>query len=150
MNNRNTQDPTAAQAAGASGELMFSLLHTAGELQERMDRAFESAGLSSAKYGVLAELAQAGESLPLSELAARLHCVRSNMTQLVDRLEADGLVRRVDDPSDRRIIRAELTEPGRERAEAGARQLAAVQAAFASSLTEAERQALQGILAALR
>jgi DNA-binding MarR family transcriptional regulator len=42
-------------------------------------------------------------------------CVRSNMTQLIDRLEADKLVRRVDDPGDRRSIRAELTKEGRER-----------------------------------
>jgi DNA-binding MarR family transcriptional regulator len=42
-------------------------------------------------------------------------CVRSNMTQLIDRLEADKLVRRVADPGDRRSIRAELTQEGRGR-----------------------------------
>ena len=35
-------------------------------------------------------------------LAERLTCAKSNVTQLVDRLEADGLVRRKLDPSDRR------------------------------------------------
>ena len=35
------------------------------------------------------------------------------MTQLTDRLEADGLVRRVDDPQDRRAVLAEPTAAGR-------------------------------------
>ncbi len=35
------------------------------------------------------------------------------MTQLTDRLEADGLARRVDDPHDRRAVLAEPTEAGR-------------------------------------
>ena len=34
------------------------------------------------------------------------------MTQLVDRLEADGLVRRVADPTDRRSVKAEITDEG--------------------------------------
>lgn len=71
------------------------------------------AGLSMAKYFVLQALAEAGEPLTLTELAAGQHCVRSNITQLVDRLEADGLVKRVDDPADRRTIRASLTASGK-------------------------------------
>jgi DNA-binding MarR family transcriptional regulator len=35
------------------------------------------------------------------------------MTQLTDRLEADGLVRRVDDPEDRRAVLAEPTAAGK-------------------------------------
>jgi DNA-binding MarR family transcriptional regulator len=99
-------------------------------------------GLSAAKYSVLALLADAGEPLALSDLAARTSCVRSNMTQLVDRLEADGLVRRVDDPADRRVVRAALTPLGEERQAEGAKQMAKVQKGFAASLTEVDRIAL--------
>jgi len=42
-----------------------------------------------------------------------LACVKSNVTQLVDRLEADGLVERAPDPNDRRSRLAMLTERGR-------------------------------------
>ena len=47
--------------------------------------------------------------ISLSELAEKLTCVRSNVTQLVDRLEADGLAKRADDPADRRAVRAKVT-----------------------------------------
>jgi len=53
--------------------------------------------------------------MSLSDLADNQHCVRSNITQLVDRLEQDGLVRRRHDPADRRGVLAELTPPGCER-----------------------------------
>ncbi len=128
---------------------MFSLLHAAHLLQDRIERALETVGLSHAKHGVLSILMEAGEPLALGELAGRLHCVRSNMTQLVDRLEADGLVQRTNDPSDRRIVRAELTELGRERAAAGTREIASLQAGFAAMLSDADRQALGRLLSSL-
>ena len=88
-------------------------------VESRLEAALEPLGLSLAKFGALAQLAAAGEPLPLSTLAERRACVRSNITQLVDRLEADGLVKRSDDPRDRRSVRAELTDEGRARYEAG-------------------------------
>ena len=57
--------------------------------------------------------------------------MRSNVTQLVDRLEAEKLVTRSDDPRDRRSVRAELTARGRSRHAAGMR-----------ALTKAERELL--------
>jgi len=146
MNKVDTQTQTPA----ASAEVMFSLLHAAHTLEARIEAALASEGLSSAKYGALSQLAKAGEPLPLSELAARLSCVRSNMTQLIDRLEADGLVRRVADPTDRRIVRAGLTPVGEKRHAAGTRQMEQVQAAFAASLPEADRAAFVRVLSALK
>jgi DNA-binding MarR family transcriptional regulator len=134
----------------APGAMMFSLLETAHVLQGRLEDALETAGLSWPKYGVLSQLAGAKEPVPLSELAEGNSCVRSNMTQLVDRLEADGLVRRVDDPSDRRIVRAAITPLGVERQKEGTRQMARVQAKFAASLPDADRKALRRVLDALK
>ena len=68
---------------------------------------------SLAKLAALRRLTEAGESLPLGQLAERLACVKSNVTQLVDRLEADGLVSRTADPNDRRSRIAVLTDAGR-------------------------------------
>ena len=99
-----------------------------------MEAALEIVELSSPKFAVLTILVDADDALTLSELAARSSCVRSNMTQLIDRLEADGLVRRVDDPHDRRSVRAELTVLGRERQAAGATQMDAVREQFADLL----------------
>src|SRR4051794_38292484 len=79
---------------------IFSLLEAAHALEARVEAALDKAELSSPKFSVLNALVSAGEPLSLSELASRLSCVRSNMTQLVDRLESEGLVRRVSDAAD--------------------------------------------------
>jgi DNA-binding MarR family transcriptional regulator len=128
----------------------FSVLHAAHLIEDRIEQSLGKVGLSMAKQGALTELAAAGEPLTLSQLAARLSCVRSNMTQLVDRLEADGLVKRLDDPADRRSVRAELTQLGKERQRAGEKAVKRVQSEFAASLTTRERSALEAALGALK
>jgi MarR family transcriptional regulator, transcriptional regulator for hemolysin len=72
------------------------------------------------------------------------------VTTLVDRLEADGLVRRVDDPADRRSKRATLTALGAEKVADGDAAVAEVEAAFAASLGPTERLALEKVLSTLR
>lgn len=49
----------------------------------------------------------------MRDLAELLHCDPSNVTGLVDRVERRNLVRRDNDPADRRSKRLELTEHGR-------------------------------------
>jgi len=107
----------------APGALSIALVGGLHALEARLDAALEPHGLSLAKFGVLARLAAAGEPLPLRTVAELSACVRSNITQLVDRLEAEKLVLRVDDPNDRRSVRAELTPAGRARYAAGLRAL---------------------------
>jgi DNA-binding MarR family transcriptional regulator len=149
MNRLGAQGTTSTEA-GASDEILFSLLGVAHALEERLEAALARAGLSMAKFGVLSQLAEAGEPVALSELAEGSSCVRSNMTQLIDRLEADGLVRRVDDSADRRIVRAALTSLGEERQAEGARHVERVQAGFAASLRKADRAALKRVLSVLK
>lgn len=127
-----------------------SILHAARVIEERTEAALATAGLSMAKQSALTKLAEAGEPLTLSDLAARLSCVRSNMTQLVDRLEADGLVRRVDDPTDRRVVRAELTASGRKRQAEGERLWREAEVAVLRGLSEGEAAALVGLLRGVR
>ena len=139
------------QSRQASGEkIMWGLLEAARALEERLEGALGEVGLSSPRLTVLTELVKSTSPLPLSELAARLSCVRSNITQLVDRLEADGLVRRVHDATDRRSIRAEITALGRERQAAGAERLARVQAEFADRIQGVDADAVQRMLGALK
>ena len=150
MNETGMSTSTAQPDAPTGEKMMWGLLETARALEERLESALAEVGLSSPRLTVLTELVQSTSPLPLSELAARLSCVRSNITQLVDRLEADGLVRRVHDASDRRSIRAEITEAGRERQVAGAERLARVQADFADRLRTIDGSALAQVLTALK
>src|SRR2546425_5628207 len=130
----------------AADVLVFSLLGAAGAVEARLDAAVRPLGLSLAKTGVLMLLAEARQPLPLSELAEHEGCVRSNITQLVDRLEKDGLVRRRGDPADGRSVRAALTRAGAQVYAKAVRALAQEQRAIVSSLSVAEAGRLKAVL----
>jgi len=102
--------------------------------------------LSTPKFAALSVLMAENQPLSLSDLAAKLTCVRSNVTQLVDRLEADGLVKRTDDPSDRRAVRAEVTKLGRERYTAGLKVVNRVHEEVAKQLSAVDQSALKRAL----
>jgi DNA-binding MarR family transcriptional regulator len=53
-----------------------------------------------------------GEPMPMSALAEALHCDNSNITGIVDRLEAAGLAQRQPSERDRRVKAVVLTEKG--------------------------------------
>jgi DNA-binding MarR family transcriptional regulator len=58
-------------------------------------------------------LHQLGDALPMNEAAGKLHCDPSNVTGIVDRLEARGLVKRQPSPTDRRVKHLVLTTDGK-------------------------------------
>lgn len=127
-------------------ELLSTVLHVAGIVHDRLESALEPTGLSLAKLGALRHLAEANEPLPLGQLAERIACVKSNVTQLVDRLEADQLVRRLPDPSDRRSVRAEITDQGLAKYEAGMQAVQAAETELVSELELTDRVQLQQLL----
>ena len=102
-----------------NNKIAYALIHAGHSIEDRFEVALATVNLSPPKFAALSVLVPQNQPLSLGELAAKLTCVRSNVTQLVDRLEADGLVKRTDDPSDRRGVRAEATTLGRERHAAG-------------------------------
>jgi len=84
------------------------------QLIEQIDKELDAAGCVSLQwYDVLIELAEAPElRLRMSELAQKVVLSRSGLTRLVDRLEAEGLLRREACPTDRRGAFAVLTADG--------------------------------------
>ena len=80
----------------------------------RVDSALAPFGLTFARYEVLALLAlsRRGE-LPMGKIGVRLMVHPASVTNAVQRLEADGLVRRTANPNDGRSILAEITDSGR-------------------------------------
>jgi DNA-binding MarR family transcriptional regulator len=68
--------------------------------------------LSPAQCHVL-HLIEPGRPVPMGEVAGALSCDASNVTGLVDRLEARGLVARQPSPADRRVKVLTLTAAGR-------------------------------------
>ncbi len=136
-------------SAPSGTHFTFSILHAAKAIEDRIEGALGSVGLSMAKHSALSALQAAGEPLTLSELAEKLSCVRSNITQLVDRLESDGLVRRIADADDRRSVRAELTQLGRDKQVAGAAELAKVQQDLSNQVGISDLASLESALQSL-
>jgi DNA-binding MarR family transcriptional regulator len=75
----------------------------------------EATGLRLADFDVLAQLAEAGGELRMTELAARTLLSRSGLTRRVARLVDDGLIRRDNAAVDRRGVVVALTDAGVER-----------------------------------
>ena len=130
--------------------LTVQILEALHSMEDSLEAALEPLGLSLAKLNLLTKLAMAGEPLPLGTLADRCACVRSNITQLVDRLEADKLVLRSDDPHDRRSVRAELTAHGRSRQAAGMEALGRAEDELISRIPRRHRDAFVEALQALK
>jgi DNA-binding MarR family transcriptional regulator len=97
-------------------EAMTAMRITARLTRQLMDRWAEKHGLSEGRLHVLFRLASAPDhQLPLGELADQLEVTPRNITGLIDHLERDGLVERIDDPADRRLTYARLTVAGGKR-----------------------------------
>jgi DNA-binding MarR family transcriptional regulator len=128
---------------------LFSLLRVAGAVESHVDVRLAPSGLSLPKLAALDRLVKAGGQLPLGHLAERLACVKSNVTQLIDRLEGDGLVTRTHDPADGRSRLAVITDRGRERHAEGLRLQQDAERELFSHLSDEESQQLAVILAKL-
>ena len=68
-------------------------------------------GISPQQAMALGQL-EPGQAQPMSALADALHCDNSNITGIVDRLEAAGLAERRPSERDRRVKAVVLTEKG--------------------------------------
>lgn len=130
--------------------LTLLLLDAARAVEARAERALAEVGLSLAKLGALRHLVLATDPLTLTQLAERHCCGKSNMTQLIDRLESDGFVARTVDPSDRRSVFAALTPSGRAAYERASELLAAHEQTLDERLGSGPRAELARGLRALR
>ncbi|WP_327070544.1 MarR family transcriptional regulator [Kitasatospora sp. NBC_01250] len=134
--------PAAAVAAPTPVELMDQVARAAAAYYRHFATLAADRGLTLMQGKTLSLLR---EPRPMRTLADLLACDASNVTGIVDRLEARGLVRREVDPADRRIKNVLLTEEG----EQAVRE---IRAELVSGLTgleqldEADRHALQRLL----
>lgn len=87
-----------------------------GDVVARFYADYEVAAGEHALTGAQARLLSllSLEPLPMRKLAQKLRCEPSNVTGIVDRLEARGLVERRPDQADRRVKLAAATDEGRQ------------------------------------
>ncbi|MBD3165000.1 MarR family transcriptional regulator [bacterium] len=96
-------------------EALLNILATAELIKKESGRLFEPLGITAAQFNVLILLLAQSEDGEMNqcELSRMLMVNRANVTGLVDRLEAQELVRRIADNGDRRANRVRLTDAGR-------------------------------------
>ena len=93
-----------------------AFLESHASLMRQLETDLESkTGLSLSDFDVIAQLANAGGQLRMTELASRALISRSGMTRRVTRLVDEGLVRRAKSDGDARGVVVELTKAGLKR-----------------------------------
>lgn len=98
---------------GPRYQALLQLLRTAETLWNASRLFFTRWDLSPSQFNVLNLLYDQSDGCTQIELSRSLIMHRSNVTGLVDRLEARGLVQRHDSANDRRAYRVVLTAAGR-------------------------------------
>jgi MarR family 2-MHQ and catechol resistance regulon transcriptional repressor len=88
------------------------LLRASRAVLARVEPRLAATGLTVTQFGVLEAILHKGP-LGQRELSRKVLTSPGNMTDLVDKLEARGLVHRIRQKADRRAVRVELTEAGR-------------------------------------
>jgi DNA-binding MarR family transcriptional regulator len=89
-------------------------LLTCTQLIERRVRSGlrEEFGTTLPRFDLMAQLERHREGLKMNELSRLLMVTGGNITAIVDQLEKEGQVERLDDSADRRAFRIRLTRAG--------------------------------------
>jgi len=99
--------------ANSEVEAYLNLLRTSDALARGVEQALKPSGLTQSQYNVLRILRGAGtDGLVCRELSERMVARDPDITRLLDRLEARGLVTRLRDRKDRRAITVRITAEG--------------------------------------
>ncbi len=134
-------------------EAVLSVYFTASMLKKRADRFFSEHGTTDVQYNLLLLLYyQADDSGGLSQvsLSEMMLVNRANITSLVDRMEEAGLVKRHDDPQDRRTKIVKLTARAKKMVNKIDGDYIKEVREIMSGLSKAETQRLVKILAKVR
>lgn len=96
--------------------LIASLVRTQQIFVQRLEQELRPLGLSLARFEILMQLLfSRNGSLALGRMRTRLQVAPGAITNAIDRLEQDGLVRRQSDAADGRVTIASITRAGRTR-----------------------------------
>jgi len=136
---------------GPEQEAYLSLLRTAGCLEHEAGEVFRTAGITATQYNVLRILRGAGLSgLCRGEIRDRLLTQVPDVTRLLDRMEAAGLIERQRSGDDRRFVNTRITAAGLALLERLDPEVAAMHRRQLGHMSEDELRALTGLLSKVR
>jgi len=105
-----SQDPV--NRGDLQHEVAFKLALVARRFRARFAERVESSSQTEARWSALYQLAREPRGLIQSELAERMGIQGPTLVRLLDALEAQGLVRRLSTPEDRRAKRVMIQPSG--------------------------------------
>ena len=117
------------------------------ELRRRLAERFDT---TLPRFDLMAQLERHPEGLKMGELSRLLMVTGGNVTAIVDQLEKEGLVERLDEPDDRRAFRIRLTRPGEKTFSEMAREHEEWVVRMLSGLSRREQDDLLRLLAKLK
>lgn len=119
-------------------------------IQAAVDGALKPHGLTFARYEALVLLYFSRDRrLPMRVMGERLQLHPTSVTNIVDRLESDGLVKRIRHATDRRTTLVEITADGLDRREKATEAVTEIDFGL-SGLTQRQRGQLTELLAKVR
>jgi DNA-binding MarR family transcriptional regulator len=129
-------------------EVLSRVSRLARHLDRARSQAFETHGLESWEFDVLAALRRAGKPYQLSpgRLLKETLVTSGTMTNRVDRLTARGLVERLPDPGDRRGVLVQLTDTGRDSVDAAMADLLAHERTLLGGISDRDQQKIARVL----
>jgi DNA-binding MarR family transcriptional regulator len=99
-----------AKPVSQENRIFVALLQAADTLGQEAEQLLKAAGLTGAQYNVLRILRGAEpEGLPCQRIGDRMISHDPDMTRLLDRLEKHGLITRVRQTDDRRVVKTRIT-----------------------------------------
>src|SRR5882757_5346539 len=109
-----TDRETIARSGDHSALRIWLRLLTCTQLIERRVRARlrQDFATTLPRFDLMAQLERHPEGLKMNALSRLLMVTGGNVTAIVDQLEKEGLVERLDEPDDRRAFRIRLTRAG--------------------------------------
>ena len=99
-------------------EALMNIWWTGTLLKRAARRFFKSTPFSEAEFNLLIVLRHSPQQLSQNDLSERLLVDKSNVTNLIDRLQKAGMIERHTDPNDRRRYHVTLTDEGQRQIDA--------------------------------
>ena len=132
-------------------EAYLSVVRTSTALTDAMEELVKSRGISATQYNVLRILRGSDvEGLCRNALRDRMLTRMPDMTRLLDRMEEAGLVVRVREGDDRRMVMTRITQKGRQLLDDLDAPVMALHRKQMAGLTDAQLRSLSDLLTLVR
>lgn len=127
-------------------EAFINLMRTHERLTTEFARLFKQHGVSDSQYNVLRILRGVGEPMQIYQIAERLIYAQADISRLVDRLQATGLIARERCGEDRRVVWVTLTDKAKKLLKKMDRPLQELHESQFGDLNERELKTLNDLL----